>query len=114
MSECLFCRIVAGEIPAKIVHEDDKIMAFRDVNPEAPVHILVIPKEHIPGANDLSTEHGALLGSIFDCIRRLAEAEGVAKDGYRVVTNCNRWAGQSVFHLHFHLIGGRALSWPPG
>lgn len=112
MSNCLFCRIVAKEIPATIVAEDDHCLAFRDVNPQAPTHILVIPKEHVPSLNQVTDL--ALLGRVLAFARDLAVKEGIAERGYRVVINTNAEAGQSVFHLHAHLLGGRAQGWPPG
>lgn len=111
--DCLFCQIVAGEIPSDRVHEDEDVIAFRDVNPQAPTHVLVIPRRHVPDAQSLGDDDGRLLGSLFRAIRRVAEAEGLST-GYRVVTNVGAEAGQSVFHLHLHLIGGRRMSWPPG
>ncbi len=111
-ADCLFCRIVAGEIPAKIIDETPGCLAFRDVNPAAPVHILVVPKKHVGSLAD-ANDH-ALLGEMLDFVRRLAEREGVATTGYRTVLNTNEDAGQSVSHLHAHLLGGRKFSWPPG
>lgn len=111
---CLFCRIVAGEIPATKVHEDDEILAIRDIAPRAPTHILFLPKAHIPSADDLTAAHGELLGRIFGAIAEVARGEGIAANGYRVVTNVGTWGGQSVDHLHLHLMGGRAFTWPPG
>jgi histidine triad (HIT) family protein len=111
---CLFCNIVAGAIPAKPVYEDSRTLAFTDINPQAPVHLLVIPKQHIPSAHELDATDNELVGHIFQVIAKLAKDTGIAEDGYRVVTNNGPAAGQSVFHLHFHLIGGRDLSWPPG
>ena len=111
-SDCLFCRIVAGAIPAKIVDETPRCLAFRDVSPEAPVHILVVPKKHVRSLAE--SDDPALLGEMLDFVRRLAEREGVAATGYRTVFNTNQNGGQSVFHLHAHLLGGRKLSWPPG
>ena len=110
---CLFCKIVAGEIPSHRVHEDYEVVAFRDVNPQAPTHLLVIPRDHIPDARALGTADGELLGKLFDVMRRLADEAGLA-NGYRIVTNVGPDAGQSVFHLHFHLLGGRRMTWPPG
>jgi histidine triad (HIT) family protein len=112
--ECLFCRIVAGEIPSTRVHEDDAIIAIRDIAPRAPTHILVLPREHIPSASDLSAGDGPLLGRIFEITANLARTEGLADRGYRVVTNVGTWGGQTVDHLHFHLMGGRSFTWPPG
>ncbi len=114
MSEdCLFCKIVAGEIPSEQVASTDDVYAFRDINPAAPTHVLVIPKEHIASAADLGSRHGALVAEIFEVARRIAQNEGIG-DAYRLVSNVGAGAGQSVFHLHFHVIGGRELSWPPG
>ncbi|MBU1699309.1 MAG: histidine triad nucleotide-binding protein [Candidatus Eisenbacteria bacterium] len=114
MKDCLFCRIIAGEIPADKVYEDDLIIAFRDVNPQAPTHILLIPKEHIATVNDLQKDHAELIGHIHLQARALAASEGIDELGYRIVVNCLADAGQSVFHLHFHLLGGRSMKWPPG
>jgi histidine triad (HIT) family protein len=113
-SDCLFCRIGAHQIDADIVHETDDVVAFRDVNPQAPTHILVIPKEHIESAAAIDDAHADLLVEIFRAAAHLAEAEGVAGSGWRFVTNVGPGAGQSVQHLHFHLLGGRAMHWPPG
>jgi histidine triad (HIT) family protein len=111
---CLFCKIVAGEIPSKRVHEDDELMAFEDIKPEAPVHILVIPKRHIATLNDLSPEDDALLGAMVRRAASIAHERGMSESGYRVVMNCNSNAGQTVFHIHLHLLGGRRMTWPPG
>jgi histidine triad (HIT) family protein len=111
---CLFCKMVAGEIEPDIVFEDDAVMAIRDVNPQAPVHVLVIPREHIATLNDLDDAHAPLLGRLFAVAREVAKAEGIAEKGYRTVFNCNAGAGQSVFHLHLHVLGGRPMNWPPG
>lgn len=113
-SDCLFCRIAAGEIPADVVHQDDELIAFRDVAPRAPVHILLIPRRHIASAGELTSTHGPLLGRLFELAAELAEREGVRESGFRIVTNSGPAAGQSVPHLHFHLLGGRSLAWPPG
>lgn len=112
--DCLFCRIIAGQIPATRVHEDDAVVAIRDISPQAPTHILVLPREHIASATDLRADHGPLLGRLFAVAGDLARSEGVAEDGYRIVTNVGRNGGQSVDHLHFHLLGGRRFTWPPG
>ena len=112
--ECLFCRIVAGEIPATTVTEDDVLVAFRDIAPRAPTHILLVPREHILSAAELTESDAPLLGRLFATAAELARAEGIADGGYRIVTNIGTWGGQSVDHLHFHLMGGRAFSWPPG
>ncbi len=111
--DCLFCKISAGEIPSNIVFEDDDIFAFRDIDPQAPSHILVIPKRHIKSVSDLEETDCELLGKIFIKIKEIAKKEGL-ENGYRVVTNIGSDGGQSVAHLHFHILGGRALSWPPG
>jgi histidine triad (HIT) family protein len=115
MSEaCLFCRIIAGEIPATAVHSDDLVIAIRDVAPRAPTHVLLLPREHIASAADLTEAHGALLGRLFAVAADLARSEGIAERGYRLTTNVGTWGGQSVPHLHVHLMGGRAFDWPPG
>lgn len=114
MADCLFCQIAAREIPADIVHESDNVVAFRDVNPQAPTHILLIPKEHIVSARDLREEHEGVLGELFRSAAHLARADGVDDRGWRLVTNVGAEAGQSVHHLHFHLLGGRRMGWPPG
>jgi histidine triad (HIT) family protein len=113
-SSCLFCRIAAREIPAEIVRESDGLVAFRDVNPQAPTHILLIPKEHVSSVSDLGDEHAGVLLDIMRAATQLARAEGIDDGGWRLVTNVGPDAGQSVFHLHFHLLGGRPMSWPPG
>lgn len=112
--DCVFCRIVAGGIPAKKVYEDEYVVAFEDIKPQAPVHILVIPRRHIPTVNDFSEEDASLAGRLILAARRLAAERGVDESGYRLVLNCNRNAGQEVFHVHLHLLGGRGFSWPPG
>lgn len=113
-SDCLFCRIVAGEIPSTRVHEDDEVIAFRDIAPRAPTHILVVPRRHIASVADLTEADGPLLGRMFAVTAQVARDEGIAEAGYRVVSNVGRWAGQTVDHLHLHLMGGRAFTWPPG
>jgi histidine triad (HIT) family protein len=112
--DCLFCRIAATEVPAEIVHEDDEIIAFRDVSPRAPTHILLIPRQHITSAASLTEQNGPMLGRLFAVAAQIARDEGVARSGYRMVTNSGPAAGQSVRHLHFHLLGGRQMDWPPG
>lgn len=112
--DCLFCRIAATEIPADTVFEDDSILAFRDRAPTAPTHILLIPREHITSAADLTDDDGPMLGRLYATAAKLARDEGVAEGGFRIVTNAGADAGQSVAHLHFHLMGGRRFSWPPG
>lgn len=114
MSDCLFCKIAGGEIPADVVYESDTALAFRDINPKAPTHVVIIPRQHISTINDLGAEHESLVGSLFSAAKQIAADEGLSDDGYRVVMNCNEAAGQSVFHIHLHLLGGRALGWPPG
>ena len=114
MSECLFCKIAKGEIPTDILYEDEQVMAFRDINPQGPVHVLVIPKEHIPTLNDLDERHSGLVARIILVAKDTAEREGIAESGYRMVLNCNRHGGQEIFHIHLHLIGGRQMTWPPG
>jgi histidine triad (HIT) family protein len=113
VADCLFCKIASKEMDADIVHESEDIVAFRDINPAAPTHILVIPRRHIPSASDLGPAEGALVGEMFETVASLARDEGL-DGGYRVVTNVGGDAGQSVQHLHFHLLGGRSMSWPPG
>ena len=113
-SDCLFCKIASHQIPADVVHETDRVVAFRDINPQAPVHLLLIPKEHLTSVASLGEDHGDLLGEIVLAAAHLARAEGVATSGWRLVTNVGSDAGQSVAHLHFHLLGGRPMAWPPG
>jgi histidine triad (HIT) family protein len=112
--DCLFCRIIAGEIPADIVHTDDRSIAFRDINPQAPTHILVIPREHIESLDEAAQRDEATLGHLLRVAARVANQEGLSESGYRTVANTGAGAGQSVFHLHLHLLGGRQLNWPPG
>lgn len=115
MSEgCLFCRIAAGEIPAQMVYEGDEIVAFRDINPQAPTHILVIPRRHIASVNDMQPGDAELVGGLYLVARELAREEGIAEKGYRLVMNTGPGAGQTVHHIHLHLLGGRPLHWPPG
>ena len=111
---CLFCRIVRGEIPASIVYQDADVLAFRDINPQAPTHLLIIPTRHVPDMLHLGAEESALLGRIFSLAAQLARDEGIAGEGFRFVANTGPAAGQTVPHLHFHLLGGRPLAWPPG
>ncbi len=113
-TDCLFCRIAAGEIPADIVAQDDLVVAFRDINPAAPTHVLVIPRAHVASAAELGDGDGPLLARLIATANAVAAAEGVAEGGYRLVTNIGDDAGQSVHHLHLHVLGGRRLSWPPG
>ena len=114
MADCLFCKMVSGEILPDVVFEDDDVLAFRDVNPQAPLHVLVIPKNHIPTVNDLTPEHAGLVGKMYLAARQIAADAGVAEPGYRMVMNCNPEAGQSVYHIHLHVLGGRPMNWPPG
>ncbi len=114
MEECIFCKIANHEIPSDIVYEDDQFVAFRDINPQAPVHILIIPRKHIPTVNDLKPEDADLIGKMVLLAKELAAKEGISERGYRLVLNCNREGGQMVFHIHLHLLGGRAMGWPPG
>ena len=111
---CLFCRIASGEIPASKVYEDDDVLAFNDINPQAPLHVLVIPKRHISTINDLSSPDDGLVGTLVRRAAAIAHEKGYADRGYRVVMNCNAEAGQTVFHIHLHLLAGRGLGWPPG
>ncbi len=113
-SDCLFCKIVAGEIPVEFVYESDTVVAFRDINPQAPTHVLVIPRKHIATINDIAPEDEAVIGHMYTAAKEIAAAEGIAEDGYRTVMNCNEGAGQSVFHIHLHVLGGRPMTWPPG
>lgn len=112
--DCVFCRIARGEIPASLLYKDDDMIAFSDMNPAAPVHVLIVPVEHISSLRELGQSHDSLIGRVHRLAARLAEEHGVADGGYRVVVNCGRDAGQSVGHLHFHLLGGRTFAWPPG
>ena len=114
MAQCIFCRIASGEVPADIVYQDETVVAFRDLNPQAPVHILLVPRQHIASLNALSEECETLIGHLTHIAVSLARQEGIADEGYRLVANCGPQAGQSVAHLHFHLLGGRDLRWPPG
>jgi histidine triad (HIT) family protein len=113
-STCIFCKIAAREIPAEILRESDRVVAFRDLDPKAPTHILLIPKDHIGSLEDLTDDHGAMLADIVQAAAHLARTEGIDQTGWRLVSNVGPDAGQSVFHLHFHLLGGRKMLWPPG
>lgn len=112
--DCLFCKIADGSMDADVVHEDEEVLAFRDINPQAPTHILVIPRKHIATVNELEDDDASLVGKLYLAARDLARAEGIADDGYRLVMNTRKGAGQSVFHIHLHLLGGRTFRWPPG
>ena len=114
MADCLFCKMVSGEIAPDIVFENEDVLAFRDMNPQAPLHVLVIPKTHIATVNDLTPEDAVLVGKLYLAAQQIAADEGVAEPGYRMVMNCNPEAGQSVYHIHLHVLGGRPMSWPPG
>jgi histidine triad (HIT) family protein len=111
---CLFCKIVAGEIPTKRVYEDEKVLAFEDINPQAPTHLLVIPKRHVATLNDLQEGDDGIVGTLVRRAAAIAGERGLAAGGYRTVFNCNSDAGQTVFHIHLHLLGGRRMAWPPG
>ncbi|MEO5930630.1 MAG: histidine triad nucleotide-binding protein [Candidatus Kapaibacterium sp.] len=114
MAETIFSKIIRKEIPADIVYEDDRMLAFRDITPQAPTHILIIPKEEIATANDITPAHDELVGAMVRTAAAIAEREGIAEDGYRLVINCNAHGGQAVYYLHLHLLGGRPMTWPPG
>ncbi len=114
MPDCLFCKIRDGQIPAKVVHRDELCLAIEDINPQAPTHLLVVPLQHIPTINDLTVEDRETVGHLFIVAAKLAKERGHSENGYRLVMNCNRDAGQTVFHLHLHALGGRAFGWPPG
>ena len=112
--DCLFCKILSGDIPADIVYKSETNIAFRDINPQASTHVLIIPRKHIATINDIAEDDHEIVGSLYSTARIIAEAEGIAEEGYRAVMNCNEGAGQTVFHIHLHLLGGRKLGWPPG
>ncbi|MBE56481.1 MAG: histidine triad nucleotide-binding protein [Acidobacteria bacterium] len=114
MSDCLFCRIVKGEVSATIVYEDETLVAFEDISPRAPTHVLIVPRQHVETLNDLTPNDKELVGEMIWRSAAIAKERGIADSGYRTVFNCNRGAGQTVFHIHLHLLGGRALTWPPG
>ena len=111
---CLFCRIVAGEIPSSKVYEDDRLFAFNDISPQAPMHVLIVPKMHVPTLNDLTETHDGIVGDMVRRAAALAGERGYADSGFRTVFNCNAAAGQTVFHVHLHVLAGRPLAWPPG
>lgn len=112
--ECIFCGIVNGSLPTELIHEGENVVAFRDITPQAPTHVLIVPRAHIESVADLEAGHAALLGEMFLAAKTIAQQEGIGESGYRLVFNCGRAAGQSVDHLHLHLLGGRKLAWPPG
>ena len=114
MTDCIFCKIVSGDIPGDIVYQDDDVLAFRDLTPQAPMHVLVIPKRHISTINDIQPADAELIGKLYLVAQQVAKQEGYAERGYRTVMNCNAEAGQSVFHIHLHVLAGRAMHWPPG
>jgi histidine triad (HIT) family protein len=114
MADCIFCKMAQGEIQPDVVYEDDEVLAFRDVNPQAPTHFLVIPRQHIATTNDLEAGDAELVGKLYLAARQVAVDEGIAERGYRMVMNCNPEAGQSVYHIHLHVLGGRPMKWPPG
>jgi histidine triad (HIT) family protein len=114
VADCLFCRIAAGEIPATLVHQDERLIAFKDINPQAPLHVLVVPRRHIATLNDLADTDDGLVGEMLRRAAAIAAASGYSQRGYRTVFNCNADAGQTVFHIHLHVLGGRAFTWPPG
>ncbi len=114
MTNCIFCKIISGDIPAKLIYSDDHVIAIDDLHPQAPQHKLIIPRKHIATLNDLMPEDTLLVGQLTQTARHLAQELGIAEDGYRVVMNCNAGSGQTVFHIHMHLLGGRPLTWPPG
>ncbi len=114
MSDCLFCKIINGEIPSTKVYEDDNVYAFNDIDPQAPFHIIIVPKDHIASGNDLTDENSAIVGHIFSAAAKIAKEKGFAESGWRIVNNCGKDGGQTVGHLHFHLLAGRNLQWPPG
>lgn len=111
---CIFCKVAQREIPADVLLETARLLAFRDNNPQAPTHVLIIPKHHIPTLEDLGPDDAALIGDLYLAAQQIARQEGIAEDGYRTVINCGQKAGQSVFHIHLHLLGGRSMQWPPG
>ncbi|SUY47436.1 Hit family protein [Clostridium putrefaciens] len=114
MEDCIFCKIVKGDIPSEKVYEDDKVYAFKDLNPEAPIHVLIIPKMHIKSTNEISEENSSSISNLFISVAKIAKILNIDESGYRVVNNCGKQGGQTVEHLHFHMLGGRDLTWPPG
>ncbi len=114
MTDCLFCKMVSGEIAPDTIYEDDDVLAFRDINPQAPTHVLVVPKQHVSTINDLDADSSVLVGKMMLAAAKIAQQEGFAEQGYRTIMNCNAHGGQTVFHLHLHLLGGRVMGWPPG
>jgi histidine triad (HIT) family protein len=114
MSDCIFCKIIDKQIPSKVVHEDEETFAFEDINPQAPTHVLIIPRRHVPTVSDLVPADDELVGKLHRVAAKIAKDRGIAQGGYRIVLNTNRDAGQTVFHVHLHLLGGRPMQWPPG
>ncbi len=114
MTDCLFCKIRDGEIPADIIYQDDDVMAFNDVNPQAPTHLLIIPKKHLSTVNDVEPTDELMMGKLFSAAKKIAAEKGISDDGYRLVVNTNEQAGQTVFHIHMHFLAGRNMAWPPG
>lgn len=114
MKDCIFCKIAQGEIPSDIIYEDEKVIAFNDIDPQSPVHFLVIPKEHISSIKEINEENTSIIDHVILVINKIAKEKGLDKKGYRIVNNCGEYGGQSVEHLHFHVLGGRQLLWPPG
>ncbi len=114
MEDCLFCKIVEGEMDTEFVYEDEKVVVFKDINPQAPVHLLIVPRKHIATLTDLKEEDFSLVGHVYKVANQLAEEKGIAGEGFRIVSNCREKGGQTVFHIHFHLLGGRNMQWPPG
>lgn len=114
MDDCLFCKMISREIEPDVVYEDEDVLAFRDINPQAPVHVVIIPKRHIATLNDLQAGDAELMGKLYLAATRIAQIEGIADAGYRTLINCNEAGGQTVFHIHLHLLGGRHMGWPPG
>ena len=114
MEDCIFCKIINGSIPCDMIYEDELVVSFRDINPEAPIHVLIVPKKHISSINDITEVDSTLIGHIFNIGKNIAKELNISDDGYRIVTNCGVHGGQTVQHIHFHLLGGRNLSWPPG
>lgn len=114
MKDCLFCKIVSGEMDSDIIYKDDKVVVFPDINPQAPVHLLIVPRKHISSLNKISKEDNELIGHIYQVASDLASKKNIAESGYRIVSNCGKEGGQTVYHIHFHLLGGRTMQWPPG
>ncbi len=114
MSDCIFCKIVSGDIPAEVLYENEHALVFRDLNPQAPIHLLAIPRQHVSTINDVDPSNVAVMGSLFLAAKEVAKQEGFAADGFRTTMNCGKQAGQTVFHVHLHILSGRPFSWPPG